>query len=129
VQSYPVKIVAGVVTNAGRAISTQDLIDKVWDNDSPASAVSALYSYISRLRHCLRDDDDPRSATIEVTSTSGAYRADFNPGQADIHRFRALAASARESARGGDTERAVRLLRLRPLSVSQVVPAANGARC
>lgn len=103
-------ILAILVANAGRPVSTQDLIERVWDDDPPATAVTGLYSYVSRLRRCLHDGG-PEAATMPLTSKSGSYRAEFDPFQADIHRFRALAARARESASQGHAEKAVGLFR------------------
>jgi predicted ATPase/DNA-binding SARP family transcriptional activator/Tfp pilus assembly protein PilF len=74
----PRAVLGTLLTHAGRAVSVQRLIDQVWDEDPPPTAVAALQMHISALRRVLRDR--------LVTTTSG-YRVDVAEEEIDAHRF------------------------------------------
>jgi len=52
----PRKVLAVLLANLGRWVSVDRLVDEVWGQDSPASAVNTLQSYLSRLRRGLGAD-------------------------------------------------------------------------
>ena len=49
-------LLALLLVDAGREVSRKRLVADLWDHNPPATAESALYSYVSQLReeHCVR---------------------------------------------------------------------------
>jgi DNA-binding SARP family transcriptional activator/tetratricopeptide (TPR) repeat protein len=80
-------VLAVLLVNANQAISTDQLIDWVWDGIPPRRARGALASHISRIRMLLGDD-----ASIVPRASSYALLAE--PGSIDLHEFRRLVAGA-----------------------------------
>ncbi|MBE8523626.1 winged helix-turn-helix domain-containing protein [Amycolatopsis sp. H6(2020)] len=78
-------VLAALLLDAGRPLTPETLIDRVWGEDPPAQVRSALYSYISRSRRLLT----PTGATIR--QRSGGYVLDVEPDRVDVHRFDSLA--------------------------------------
>ncbi len=92
-------LLALLVLNAGRVVSTERLIDELWGDDPPATAATALQVYVSKLRKALGGD-------VIVTRAPG-YAIDVSPGAVDLYRFEQLVREARVV----DPESAVELLR------------------
>jgi DNA-binding SARP family transcriptional activator len=107
-------VLAALAVDAGQPVSTETLIDRVWDADPPAGVRSVLYTYVSRLRRALRG-----SATIG--SRRQGYVLDVDRDRIDMYRFRRLVDEARRTA--DDAERAV-LLR-RALDLWRAEPLAD----
>jgi DNA-binding SARP family transcriptional activator len=101
-------VLAILLAAGGLMIPTDRLIDQIWGDDLPASPRELLYAYVSQLRRNL--DHGAPGAGRMLPSAAGGYRAAFDPGQIDIHRFRSLRASAQEQA-GHDDAQAARLFR------------------
>lgn len=51
--SLPQTLVSTLVIAAGRIVSIDHLIEVMWGDNPPASAINTLQSYVSRLRHLL----------------------------------------------------------------------------
>ncbi|MET1072999.1 MAG: winged helix-turn-helix domain-containing protein [Umezawaea sp.] len=95
-------VLAALLLNAGRSVSTAELIRCVWGDDPPARAAQTLPVYVMRLRRVL---GEPR--LIETTPTG--YRITVEDGALDLQRFRSLAAEGAALAASGrqDEARAV----------------------
>jgi DNA-binding SARP family transcriptional activator/tetratricopeptide (TPR) repeat protein len=106
----PVQVVAGGVTwpvgppqrqcllavlaaQVGRQLTTDALVDRVWDDDPPAAARRAVHAHIARLRHTLAESGPGTSGAL--VSRSGGYLLDIDPHRVDLHRFRYLVGRAR----------------------------------
>jgi DNA-binding SARP family transcriptional activator len=87
------RCVLGVLlVEAGRPVTVDQLIDRVWGEDPPQRAAGALYSYLSRLR----------SAVAEATGAGierqpSGYVLTTDPQTVDLHRFRRLITQGRAS--------------------------------
>jgi DNA-binding SARP family transcriptional activator len=89
-------ILAALAVDAGRLVSREVLIDRVWGSSAPARVESGVYAYITRLRKILeraRALDADRRATLE--REPGGYRLSLPPDGLDLHRFRRLVTTAR----------------------------------
>ncbi|MEO3751541.1 BTAD domain-containing putative transcriptional regulator [Streptomyces sp. B6B3] len=98
----------------GRPVTAEALIDRVWGHQPPENARDVLYTYVSRLRRLLREAAAPDAddAAGSVRRVAGGYLLDVRAEDVDLHRARALAASARELRdRPGGAEPAAELLR------------------
>ncbi|MGW4913102.1 BTAD domain-containing putative transcriptional regulator [Streptomyces sp. NPDC004270] len=98
---------AALAFDAGRPVSQDTLVHRLWDDEPPGRPRASLHSYGTRIRRRLRalGDEDlllPRTRT---------YTLDLAPGQVDCHRFQEVTARARAADDQGDEERALALLR------------------
>jgi DNA-binding SARP family transcriptional activator/tetratricopeptide (TPR) repeat protein len=87
------RCVLGVLlVEAGRPVSVDQLIDRVWGEDPPQRAAGALYSYLSRLRGAVTD-----AAEAGIERRASGYVLTVDPQAVDVHRFRRLVTQARGS--------------------------------
>jgi DNA-binding SARP family transcriptional activator len=97
----PRALTCALVAEAGRVVSVDRLIDRVWGGEPPPAAVGTLYAYVSQLRKLL----DPRrrgNATSGVISTTGSgYLLHATPAEVDASLFEILVEKA-ESAPPGE---------------------------
>jgi predicted ATPase/DNA-binding SARP family transcriptional activator len=92
-------LLALLLLNANRVVSRERLIDDLWGDKPPETAVTSVQVYVSRLRKLLPED------TL-VTRPPG-YALEVEPDALDLQRFERLVAEARRA----DPERASLLLR------------------
>ena len=97
-------VLAALLVDADQAMPTEALIDRIWDDDPPASGRSALYSYVTRLRGLLRAAVDGSRLDHEP----GGYRLALAGHHVDLHEFRRLVALAHDG--GHDDERRAAML-------------------
>ncbi|MEU2333656.1 BTAD domain-containing putative transcriptional regulator [Streptomyces sp. NPDC006654] len=100
----PRALLALLLLDAGRAVSTRRLIDGLYGAEPPAGAANALQSQISRLRRRLAPHGE-----IEATATG--YRLVTPRGSVDAHRFEELSAAGRAALAAGDHAEAAARLR------------------
>lgn len=86
-----------------RPMSVDRLVDALWPDDPPRSAVGNLRVYVHELRQALGAD--------RISSAAPGYTLHVRDDELDIGRFTALERQAIECERGGDRQRAVELLR------------------
>ncbi|MDG4825008.1 BTAD domain-containing putative transcriptional regulator [Asanoa sp. WMMD1127] len=87
-------VFAVLAVDAGRNVSIEALLDRVWDDARPADARGALYTYLTRIRRILTDAQPGAAAPITVVRGRAGYRLDTNPDNVDLHRLRRLAERA-----------------------------------
>ena len=73
-----------LVLDAGRAVSSDRLVEAVWGTDAPASARNLLTVYVSQLRQAVGAD--------AIETRAGGYAAVIDPDGLDAHRFERLLA-------------------------------------
>ncbi|HMC80462.1 MAG TPA: BTAD domain-containing putative transcriptional regulator, partial [Acidimicrobiia bacterium] len=100
-------LLARLLLSANQVVSSERLIDDVWEDAPPGNALRALPVYISRLRKALRGGglDDV------VATCAPGYVVRLAPGDLDAARFEALVASGRDQAAAGNAEDASTVLR------------------
>ena len=104
-------VLAILAMRAGRVVSIDSLVDLLWGEDPPKTAVTSLQNFISQLRKAL-------GVEAVVTKPPG-YLLDVAPSQVDINEFERLVREARslEPAVGAaKLEEAFGLWRGRPLA-------------
>ncbi|WP_049563703.1 AfsR/SARP family transcriptional regulator [Nonomuraea sp. SBT364] len=94
-------MLVALVADAGRLVTMETLIDRVWGESPPSSVRSSLYAYVTRLRAQLAGIEN-----VSLVRNPGGYTLLVPPGQIDAGHARALAERA---ARAGDEERAALL--------------------
>ena len=90
-------VLAVLLARRGEVVTIDALIDALWGDAPPASAVSTLRTYVSRLRSHLGS---------AVTSRGGGFAIDIPPDDVDAGRFESLV----DAARDADAVEAVDLL-------------------
>jgi DNA-binding SARP family transcriptional activator len=95
-------LLALLLLNANRVVTTERLIDELWGETPPETARSALQVYVAALRKALG------GAGSALRTSGPGYVLDVEPGALDLDRFIALRAEAQAA---GDEERRSELLR------------------
>ncbi|WP_250007899.1 BTAD domain-containing putative transcriptional regulator [Actinoplanes sp. M2I2] len=84
------RLVALLLLTAGnRPVSLDVLVDEVWPQRPPASAVANIRTYLSGLRKLFPE---------RISSDSGGYRFDVAEGELDLAEFGTLVAAGRKAA-------------------------------
>ena len=96
-------VLAVLLLHANRRVSTDRLIDDVWDSRPPAKATQSVQSYISRLRRLLGDG-------AEIVAHGEGYLMSVDASRLDFVQFRALVERGHEALGKADYELASGLL-------------------
>jgi DNA-binding SARP family transcriptional activator/tetratricopeptide (TPR) repeat protein len=99
----PRLLLAALLSEPDRVLPAERLIDILWDDDPPKTARALIHTYVKTLRHALNRPGDE----VIVTRPPG-YLAKVKPDELDSVAFERLVTAAREAARNGDHEQAVR---------------------
>ncbi|MCX4417797.1 tetratricopeptide repeat protein [[Kitasatospora] papulosa] len=85
-------VLAALLLDAGRPVSADRLLHRVWDDRVPHRGRETLYAYLSRLRRGL----EPHG--VRLVRRPGGYVIDLGEAAVDLHRFRDLSDRARRAA-------------------------------
>ena len=96
-------LLAILLVHSGEAVPSDRLIDEIWGEQPPASAVKLVQGYVSNLRKVLGDG-------VLVTRGHG-YLLQAEAGQVDSNRFQALITDGRRLLASGDARAAGERLR------------------
>jgi DNA-binding SARP family transcriptional activator/Flp pilus assembly protein TadD len=117
-------LLAALLVDAGRLVTPDSLVDRVWGAAAPDGARHAVHTYVARIRRLLDqaalcDGRGPRCIELgavcddcrpgRLQFSSGGYLLDVDPQRVDLHHFRQLVDRARNRY-VEDAER-IRLLR------------------
>ena len=89
-------VLAVLLLSANQAVSVERLIDALWGETPPASAVNLVQGYVSDLRRTLEPDRPPRASGRRLVSSHG-YRLVVSEDECDLMRFERLARQGRRS--------------------------------
>lgn len=98
-------VLASLLLRAGRPVSLSKLVEDVWGDEAPPSAVGSVRTYVYRLRQALGSQCDS-----SVRLVDGGYLLHIQPDALDLNRFKETAAKAREARSTGDLAAAAGLL-------------------
>ncbi|CAM5381059.1 AfsR/SARP family transcriptional regulator [Streptomyces canus] len=102
----PLAVLSALVVHLGEVLSTERLVDCVWDEQAPATASALVATHVSAVRRALA-----RVGAAEVIRTRPpGYVADLDPSQVDARRFEELLTSGRAEAARGRAAEAAELL-------------------
>ncbi|MBP8537678.1 tetratricopeptide repeat protein [Streptomyces sp. MK37H] len=102
-------LLAALALEAGRPVSMNALMDRLWDGKAPPRARENAHTYISRVRKHLRLAGTGPSAP-RITSRAHTYVLETDPDAVDLNRFQRLTDLAGAAATSGEDERVVDLL-------------------
>src|SRR4249920_2315406 len=103
-------LLAVLVLNANRAVSTDRLIDALWGERAPDGAAHTVQVFVSQLRKALRVDGGRSSDELLVTQGRG-YVLRTGPGRVDLYRFETLIDRGRKALADRDPAGASALFR------------------
>lgn len=89
-------LLAALVLAQGRIVSTDRLVDIIWDDDPPATARALIQTYVSGLRRAI---GDPKAEIISTRPPG--YLARIPDQSLDRHRFEAFVTQGRSAAAAG----------------------------
>ena len=90
-------VLAALATDAGRLVTHETLVDRVWGSAPPLRALRTAQTHVANLRSLLTRIDSSARATVTVRRRGG-YVLDLAPDLVDVHRLRRLAAEASDAA-------------------------------
>ncbi|HEY3681969.1 MAG TPA: BTAD domain-containing putative transcriptional regulator [Streptosporangiaceae bacterium] len=99
-------LLTALLLDAGRVVTSERLIDDLWEGDAPSGAVNALQSLVSRLRRSL-----PAAHRPLIESHQVGYRLTADRASVDAHHFTALAECGKRELASGDAASAAATLR------------------
>ncbi len=95
-------LLAVLLLDANRTVSVSRLVDQLWGDEPPETAVKVIQTHVSRLRKVLPDG-------VLVTRAPG-YQLRIEPGQLDLERFQRLCEQGRGALEEGEPESAAEML-------------------
>src|SRR5512147_1413210 len=98
-------VLASLLLRAGNPVSLSKLVEDVWGDEAPPSAVGSVRTYVYRLRQALGEQSDSSLSLVD-----GGYLLRIPPDVLDLNRFKATIARAREARSTGDLASAASLL-------------------
>ncbi|MER7743621.1 BTAD domain-containing putative transcriptional regulator [Streptomyces sp. NPDC096538] len=98
-------VLASLLLRAGRPVSLSTLVEDVWGDEAPPSAVGSVRTYVYRLRQALSEQSDSFVRLVD-----GGYLLHIKPEDLDLNRFKQTSAKAREARSSGDLALAADLL-------------------
>jgi DNA-binding SARP family transcriptional activator len=114
-------VLAALLVDAGRLVTVETLVDRVWGEAPPNQVRDALYPYITRVRRLLAEVGSADGTPARILRRTSGYLLDIDTDLVDLHRFRRLIGQARDGDRRDDQPRgllreALGLWRGEPLS-------------
>jgi DNA-binding SARP family transcriptional activator/tetratricopeptide (TPR) repeat protein len=104
-------VLATLVLHPGRVVSVEQFVEELWGGTAPATARNIVQGYVVGLRRSLQPGCGPGAAYQLLATRPPGYVLQVDPEQADVHRFEALVARARQAIADGADERGAGLLR------------------
>jgi DNA-binding SARP family transcriptional activator len=101
-------VLALLALRPNQATSRSELIDGIWGDDPPPSAVNALHVHVAGLRRALEPDRVSRAPGTFLLATGPGYSLRLEPGRLDTWVFTRHLEAARASRGTGDLSAAAR---------------------
>ncbi|MFB9676396.1 ATP-binding protein [Streptosporangium vulgare] len=94
-------LLALLLARGGRPTGTGELIDLIWGEDAPASALNVIHKYVGSLRRLLEPDLPPRGTGAYLLKRGNGYLCAAGADLLDLTRFRQQSAAARTARAEG----------------------------
>lgn len=88
-------LLALLVARAGQSASVSDLIDLIWEDDAPATALNVVHKYVGSLRRVLEPALPPRGTGSYIQNRGNGYHFTADGDVVDVVVFSRLVAAAR----------------------------------
>jgi DNA-binding SARP family transcriptional activator len=93
-------LLALLLVHANQPVSQSEIVDVMWGQDPPDSALNSVHRYVGTLRRALEPGLAPRDAGMWLSRSSGGYRLHGDANTIDLLRFRQLIRQARDALAG-----------------------------
>jgi predicted ATPase/DNA-binding SARP family transcriptional activator len=103
-------LLAVLLLNAGDVVSVDHLVDGLWAEAAPDSAVNLIQTYVSLWRHLFDTELGTGAGQRRLARVGVGYRLDVLPGELDLRRFTELAERGRAARAAGELDTSVELL-------------------
>jgi DNA-binding SARP family transcriptional activator len=107
----PRAVLAYLLINRGRLVTTTALVDELWRGRPPATPNNTVQTYIRQLRDMLEPDRRSGWECRILRTIPGGYQLDVQPGDVDSAVFEQLLEQGRQALRDNSSENARELLR------------------
>ena len=104
------RLLASLLFQPNRFVSTDRLVDDLWGDRPPRNASAALHAYVSRLRRALEPGRLPGAKAAVVVHAPAGYMLRVSEDDIDSRRFERLVEEGYQALGDGDAERAGSLL-------------------
>jgi len=95
-------VLALLVVRANEIVSTDAIVEAIWADRPPASAVGIVRTYLSRLRHALSS----AGAGAHLVGRAPGYLLELDPEEVDANRFERLTRQGQREMDAGNPEAA-----------------------
>lgn len=89
-------VLAVLLINANKTVSTNELVDAVWDDNPPNNGANVVQKYVAGLRRALEPERAVRAPAQRLLRTDGGYRLRVDPGCLDAELLVEMQAEAAE---------------------------------
>jgi DNA-binding SARP family transcriptional activator/tetratricopeptide (TPR) repeat protein len=117
-------LLAVLLVNGGRPVGNGEIVDVLWGQEPPLTAVNQIHSHVGVLRRLMEPDLPRRAPGRWLIRSSGGYLLDVDSENLDLLRYRLWWQQARQAAADRRPEQAVQLA-VQALELWQG-PAADG---
>ncbi|MET7685613.1 BTAD domain-containing putative transcriptional regulator [Streptomyces sp. NPDC005423] len=100
-------LLALLLARPGQPLEVEQIVDALWGEEPPVSALTLVYRHIGLLRRTLEPDLPARAPGGWLLRGAGGYRIEADADSLDLLRFRQLAQEARRVRDDGATRRSV----------------------
>ena len=87
-----------LLVRANQLVTIDDLIELLWEQDPPGSAVNVIHRYIGAIRRLLEPDLEARANGRWLTRHGGGYRLAAGEDEVDLIAFRRMVKDARSAS-------------------------------
>src|SRR5262245_28472751 len=95
--AQPRVVLAVLLAEAGQMVSADRLVDELWGDHPPRTALNTIQGYVARLRKLLGEDSETRLLTRDR-----GYLLELADGDLDSHVFERLVESGQRAVAGGE---------------------------
>ncbi|WP_234328094.1 AfsR/SARP family transcriptional regulator [Streptomyces sp. NRRL S-37] len=101
------KLVALLVSRAGRPVPVDVILEALWAQSPPSSVMTSLQSYVANLRRALEPGRAPRTPPKVLRTSDRGYLLDGRVVEVDVHRFERHAKAGWQAWNRGDPHKAL----------------------
>ncbi|SDF34785.1 DNA-binding transcriptional activator of the SARP family [Lentzea fradiae] len=101
-----------LVLAEGESVTVADLVDALWGERPPRSAMNVLQTHVKHLRRVLEPGRTSRTSSSVLPYTNGGYAVNADAVEVDLLAFRRLVAEANHGDTGSDGDRTAVVARL-----------------
>ncbi len=110
-RSRPGALLAILLVHAGETVTSDRLLDELWDDDREPGSTKRVQVNVVRLRRALAKLAPGTDVNALLQTRPRGYLLDVDPECVDTHRFEAAVARGRKRLQAGDPASAARALR------------------